>query len=59
MRARLAQLAAAVDVERSSELADQLLLVVTGDLAMRLRSPDQTTDTARGIAAALIRSRPR
>lgn len=57
MRARLAQLAAALDTPRSSELAEQLLLVITGDLAMRLRSPAQSTDTARSIAATLIASR--
>ncbi|MFC4554694.1 TetR/AcrR family transcriptional regulator [Georgenia faecalis] len=54
MRARLAGLAAAVDARRADELADQLLLVVTGDLAMRLRSPGHTTATARSVAAALL-----
>lgn len=53
MRARLADLATAVDPRRSAELADQLLLVVTGYLAMRLRMPSHTTDTARHIAARL------
>jgi AcrR family transcriptional regulator len=57
MRARLAQFAAAVDARRSSELADQLLLLVTGDLAMRLRSPDHSSHTARSIAATLVASR--
>jgi hypothetical protein len=57
MRARLAQLAAAVDARRSNELADQLLLLITGDLAMRLRSPGHSTHIARGIAAALVGSR--
>ena len=54
LRARLAEYAAEVDVARADELAEQLLLVITGDLAMRLRSPAQTTDTAREIARALI-----
>jgi hypothetical protein len=57
MRDRLADLADAVDAGRGAELAEQLLLVVTGDLAMRLRSPRWTTDTARGIAVALLASR--
>ena len=57
MHARLAQLAAAVDPRRSSELADQLLLVVTGDLAMRLRAPTASTATARRIATVLIGAR--
>lgn len=56
MRARLSQLASAVDSQRGSELAEQLLLVVTGDLAMRLRSPAHSTVTARSIAAALVAS---
>ena len=54
MRARLVQLATAVDPRRSDELGEQLLLVVTGDLAMRLRSPAHPTGVARSIAAALI-----
>lgn len=57
MRDRLAHLADAADSRRGAELAEQLLLLVTGDLAMRLRSPAWTTDTARGIAAALLASR--
>lgn len=56
MRSRLAEYAAEVDAARADELADRLLLVVTGDLAMRLRSPAHTTETARGIARALIGS---
>lgn len=57
IRARLTELSAAVNAKRSSELAEQLLLVVTGELAMRLRSPARSTATARSIAAALIGSR--
>ena len=58
MRSRLAQLASAVDARRADELADQLLLVVTGDLAMRLRSPTHSTASARTIADALLGTRP-
>ncbi|RKT31315.1 TetR family transcriptional regulator [Microbacterium sp. AG1240] len=54
MRARLTDLAASVDPARAAALADQLMLVVTGDLAMRLRSPAHTSGVARGIAAALV-----
>ena len=54
MRARLHQLARAVDGRPSSRLAEQLLLVVTGELAMRLRSPEHSTATARSIAATLV-----
>jgi len=57
LRARLGQLAVAVDPRRSSELAEQFLLVITGDLAMRLREPGQSTGTARRIAAALVAPR--
>ena len=57
MRERLENLADAVNPGRGAELAEQLLLVVTGDLAMRLRSPAWTTDTARGVAVALLASR--
>ena len=57
MRTRLLHFAAAVDGRRDSELAEQLLLIITGYLAMRLRAPDHTTATARSIAAALIGSR--
>lgn len=57
MRSRLAEFAASVDAERGENLADQLLLLVTGDLAMRLRDPEHTTGTARSIAASLVRMR--
>lgn len=55
MRARLSALAAEVDAARAGELAEQLLLVVTGDLAMRLRAAGSGTGTARSIAEVLIR----
>lgn len=57
MRDKLEQLASAVDPERSGELAEQLLLVITGHLAMRLRTPGQPVDTARRIAVTLVASR--
>ncbi len=56
LRDRLTELARPLAGERAPELADQLLLVVTGDLAMRLRDPHHSTGTARSIAAALIRT---
>lgn len=58
LRARLTGLAApVVGDERSAALAEQLLLVVTGDLAMRLRDPRSGTATARAVAAALLAAR--
>lgn len=56
LRSRLTELAAEV-TEVSSDaaaLAEDLLLVVTGHLAMRLRDASTTTSTARRVAAALI-----
>ncbi|RWZ59176.1 TetR/AcrR family transcriptional regulator [Labedella populi] len=41
---------------KAALLGDELLLLVTGDLAMRLRDPRHTTALARGIARTLIRS---
>jgi AcrR family transcriptional regulator len=57
LRTRLTELAAPVVGERAAVLAEQLLLVVTGDLAMRLRDPGSGTATARAIAAALLAAR--
>lgn len=54
MRTRLEELAAPIAGAAAAQLAERLLLVVSGDLAMRLRVPDHATDTARDIAAALI-----
>lgn len=51
---RLRHLAGPVVGPRASTLADQLVLIVSGDLAMRLRGPDPDTAVARSIAAALI-----
>lgn len=43
-----------VGTDRAAEVADQLLLVVSGSLAMRLRDPASDTTTARTVAAALL-----
>ncbi|MCR2792854.1 TetR/AcrR family transcriptional regulator [Microbacterium sp. zg.Y625] len=56
MRERLAEIAAEVDPARADALADAMLLIVTGDLAMRLRDPAHSTATARALAAALVES---
>jgi AcrR family transcriptional regulator len=40
--------------ERAGALAEQLLLVVTGDLAMRLREPGTGSAPARAVAEALV-----
>lgn len=73
MRSRLAELAAPIAGDRAPELAEQLLLIVTGDLAMRLRQPTRQpgsqpgdergdergrgTGVARDVAAAIIERR--
>lgn len=54
LRTRLSTLAEPVAGPRASELAEQLLLVVSGELAMRLRGAADSARTARGIAAALV-----
>lgn len=54
LRSRLARLAEEAHVDEADALAERLLLVVTGDLAMRLRDPAHTTRTARDVAAALV-----
>ena len=56
LRARLFQLSEAVGSRRASALADELVLVITGYLAMHLRDPKHQTGTARAIATALIGS---
>jgi AcrR family transcriptional regulator len=53
-RDRLRQLAEPLDTQRAAPLAEQLLLLITGDLAMRLREPNHSTATARAIAEALL-----
>lgn len=54
LRARLLELAGPVGGRRAPELANDLVLVVTGYLAMRLRDPHHQTSTARAIATALV-----
>jgi AcrR family transcriptional regulator len=53
-RTRLAALAVPVVGGRAAGLAEQLLLLVTGDLAMRLRESGRGTSTAREIAGVLL-----
>ncbi|ROS48347.1 TetR/AcrR family transcriptional regulator [Frigoribacterium sp. PhB118] len=54
LRTRLTDLARPLVGPEADGLAERLLLVVTGDLAMRLREPDRDTTTARAVAASLI-----
>jgi AcrR family transcriptional regulator len=55
LRTRLTALAEPVVGGRAAELAEGLILVVSGDLAMRLRTGGSTTTpAARGIAEALV-----
>jgi AcrR family transcriptional regulator len=57
LRSRLRELAVPVAGDGAAELAEQLLLVVTGALAMALRDPDPFAHIERGrrIARALVR----
>lgn len=58
MRSRLTAAAAAVvGATAAPALAEELLLVVSGALAMRLREPTTGTETARAVAAALVDAR--
>ncbi|GAA2176696.1 hypothetical protein GCM10009846_31510 [Agrococcus versicolor] len=54
LRTRLRDAAAEAGATDADALAEQLLLVITGDLAMRLRERVRDTATARAIAAALV-----
>lgn len=54
LRRRLTETARPLVGERASALAEQLLLVVSGSLAMRLRDPAAGTATARAVADALL-----
>lgn len=54
LRDRLRALAIEAGIADADALAERLLLVVTGDLAMRLRDPRHTTEAARGVAALLV-----
>lgn len=53
LRRRLTELARPVVEERAPELAERLLLVVSGDLAMRLRD-DRDASVARATAEVLV-----
>ena len=57
LRDRLRDLAEPVVGGGAAALADELLLVVSGDLAMRLRDADRDAATTRAIATTLIRAR--
>ncbi|KQO45360.1 MULTISPECIES: TetR/AcrR family transcriptional regulator [unclassified Frigoribacterium] len=54
LRTRLTDLARPLVGGQAEALAEHLLLVVTGDLAMHLREPDRDTTTARAVATALV-----
>lgn len=54
MRRRLTELATPLAGANAPPVAEQMLLIVSGDLAMRLREPSHVSDVARGICAALI-----
>jgi len=55
-RERLTRFATDAGAADPAALAAQLLLVISGDLAMRLRTPDATTADARAIAEILVRA---
>lgn len=54
LRRRLAETARPLVGDGAPALAAQLLLVVSGSLAMRLRDPGADTSTARAVAEALL-----
>lgn len=56
LRRRLHELSLPLGCADPAGLAEELLLVVTGELAMRLRQPDRSPSVGRQIAAALIRA---
>ncbi|MGJ9412605.1 TetR/AcrR family transcriptional regulator [Aeromicrobium sp. CF4.19] len=55
LRSRLGELATPVAGDGAAELAEQLLLVVSGTLAMRLREPVPSVGPAKELAAVLVR----
>lgn len=57
LRSRLTALAEPVVGPDAAALAEELLLVVSGDLAMRLRDPGHGTALAREVARALVARR--
>lgn len=54
LRGRLRELALPLAGDRAERLADELLLIVTGHLAMRLRDPAHDSTAARRITRALL-----
>ncbi|MBP1302935.1 MULTISPECIES: TetR/AcrR family transcriptional regulator [unclassified Curtobacterium] len=54
LRRRLTETARPLVRDRAPALAEQLLLVVSGALAMRLRDPAADSATARAVASALL-----
>lgn len=56
LRERLTELAAPLGLppHRVHQLVAELVLLVTGDLAMRLREPDHSSSTARAVARMLV-----
>jgi AcrR family transcriptional regulator len=59
LRDRLLALAEPVVGAAASTLAEELVLIVSGDLAMRLRIPGHQTTIARSIAIALVEQQSR
>lgn len=56
LRTRLTELARAADLDGAADLAEQLLLVISGQLAMWLRDPEADTRPARSTAELLLRA---
>ncbi len=54
LRGRLTELARPIAGDRAAALAERLLLVVSGDLAMRLREPGDGAGIARSTAAIVV-----
>ncbi|WP_045821881.1 TetR/AcrR family transcriptional regulator [Williamsia herbipolensis] len=55
-RTRLHQLITDAGCTESAELTEEILLVISGELAMRLREPKGSAGTGRRIATALVRA---
>ncbi|WP_430593220.1 hypothetical protein [Humidisolicoccus flavus] len=53
-RTRFTRIASALGKRAVATLAEELTLIVTGDLAMRLRNPKHTSRTARSLASTVI-----
>lgn len=54
LRRRLEELAEPIAGDAAPALAEQLLLIVTGALAMRLREREHDSSTTRGLVAMLV-----